>query len=226
MNAPMQIDWFPLWLSLRVAALATLLALPLAIWLAHLLAHRQFRGKALLDMVINLPLILPATVLAYYFLVLLAQSSPLGRLVESIHGGPLLFTWQAAVLAALIHTTPLLVQASRTAFESVDKSCERAASSLGASGWSVFWRVSLPLAQRSICAAAVLAFGRALGDFGITLMIAGNLPGRTQTLPVAIYSAVESGNGAAARVLVLVISGMILGILFLANRLGPRRAAG
>jgi len=226
MNAPMQIDWFPLWLSLRVAALATLLALPLAIWLAHLLAHRRFRGKALLDMVINLPLMLPATVLAYYLLVLLSQSSPLGRIYESIFGGPLLFTWQAAVLAALIHTTPLLVQASRTAFEGVDTNCERAARSLGASGWRVFWRVSLPLAQRSISAAAVLAFGRALGDFGVTLMIAGNVPGQTQTLPVAIYSAVESGNGAAARGLVLVISGMILGILFLANRLGPRRATG
>ena len=117
----MEIDWFPLWLSLRVAALATLLALPLAIWLAHLLAHRQFRGKALLDMLINLPLILPATVLAYYLLVLLGQSTPLGRIFESILGGPLLFTWQAAVLAALIHTIPLLVQSSRTAFEGVDK---------------------------------------------------------------------------------------------------------
>ena len=226
MNAPMQIDWFPLWLSLRVAALATLLGLPVALWLAHLLANRQFRGKAVLDAAITLPLMLPATVLAYYVLVLVGQASPLGRLYQSIFGAPLLFTWQAAVLAALIHTTPLLAKSSRTAFEEVDRNCEKAARGLGASEWRVFWRVTLPLARRPVAAAALLAFGRALGDFGITIMIAGNIPGRTQTLPLAVYSAVESGNGAAARALVLAISVTIIGILFLANRLGPKRVLG
>lgn len=225
MGGPMQIDWFPLWLSLRVAALATLVALPIALGLAHLLAQRRFRGKAALEAVLMLPLILPATVLAYYLLVLLGSSSALGRAYESLFGAPLLFTWQAAVVAALIHAMPLLVKSARTSFESVDPDLAKAARSLGASEWRIFWRVTLPAADRRILAAVVLAFGMALGDFGITIMIAGNLVGRTQTMPVAIYSAVESGNGAAARALVLVLSAVILGILFLANRLEPKRVA-
>jgi molybdate transport system permease protein len=225
MNGPMPIDWFPLWLSLRVAALATLVALPVALGLAHLLARRRFRGKAALEALILLPLVLPATVLAFYLLVLLGRTSALGRAYESVFGAPLLFTWQAAVVAALIHATPLLVKSARTAFETVDPDLAKAARSLGASEWHVFWRVTLPAAERRILAAVVLAFGMALGDFGITIMIAGNLAGHTQTMPVAIYSAVESGNGAAARALVLVLSAVILGILFLANRLEPKRVA-
>ena len=225
MNGPMPIDWFPLWLSLRVAALATLIALPMALGLAHLLAHLRFRGKTALEAVITLPLVLPATVLAYYLLVLLGRSSAFGRAYESVFGLPLLFTWQAAVVAAWIHATPLLVKSARTSFESVDPDLAKAARSLGASEWDVFWKVTLPAAERRILAAVVLAFGMALGDFGITIMIAGNLAGQTQTMPVAIYSAVESGNGAAARALVLVLSAVILGILFLANRLEPKRVA-
>jgi molybdate transport system permease protein len=210
---------------LRVAALATLVALPIALGLAHLLAQRRFRGKSALEAVLMLPLILPATVLAYYLLVLLGSSSALGRAYESLFGAPLLFTWQAAVVAALIHAMPLLVKSARTSFESVDPDLAKAARSLGASEWRIFWRVTLPAADRRILAAVVLAFGMALGDFGITIMIAGNLVGRTQTMPVAIYSAVASGNGAAARALVLVLSAVILGILFLANRLEPKRVA-
>jgi molybdate transport system permease protein len=225
MNAPMPIDWFPLWLSLRVAALATLIALPVALGLAHLLAKHRFRAKAALEAVITLPLVLPATVLAYYLLVLLGRSSALGRAYESVFGAPLLFTWQAAVVAAWIHATPLLVHSARISFESVDPGLEKAARSLGASGWRVFLRVTLPAAERRILAAVVLAFGMALGDFGVTIMIAGNLAGRTQTMPVAIYSAVESGNGATARALVLVVSAVILGILFLAKRLEPKQVA-
>jgi molybdate transport system permease protein len=139
---------------------------------------------------------------------------------ESIVGSPLVFTWQAAVLAALIHSTPLLVKSARAAFESVDHSYERAARSLGASEWSLFWRVSLPLAWGSIAAATVLAFARAMGDFGITIMLAGNIPGRTQTVAVAIYDAVEAGNGRTARILVLVVSALTLAILSIANRIG------
>jgi molybdate transport system permease protein len=141
-----------------------------------------------------------------------------------VFGAPLVFTWQAAVVAALIHSTPLLVKSARAALESVDRTYERAARNLGAPEWRVFWRVSLPLALRSILAAAVLAFARSLGDFGITIMIAGNIPGRTQTMSVAIYDAVEAGNGAMARTLVLIISAVALAILFLANRLGPKQA--
>jgi len=218
----MQIDWFPLWLSLRVAFVSTAVAFVAGLWLAYILANREFRGKEVLDAAITLPLVLPPTVLGYYLLVLLAGNSPLGKLWENVFGSPLVFTWKAAVVAALLHALPLLVKSARAALESVDRSLERAARNLGASEWRLFWRVTLPLARRSILAATALAFARSLGDFGVTLMVAGNSPGRTQTVAVAIYDAVESGNTALARTLVLVISAIALLILTLANRLNPR----
>jgi len=220
----MQIDWFPLWLSLRVAVLSTAISLAAGLWLAWLLANREFRGKEALDAAVTLPLVLPPTVLGFYLLVVLGRESALGRLYEWITGGPLVFTWQAAVVAALFHSAPLLIKSARAALESVDRTYERAARNLGASEWAVFRRVSLPLARRSILAAAALAFARSLGDFGVTIMVAGNIPGRTQTVAVAIYDAVEGGNGALARVLVLVVSAVALAILYLANRLAPRQA--
>jgi molybdate transport system permease protein len=226
----MAIDWFPLWLSLRVAAISTAVALVAGLWLAWILANRQFRGKEILDAAITLPLVLPPTVLGYYLLVVLGRASPLGKLYEWIFGGPLVFSWQAAVVAALFHSTPLLVKSARAAFESVDRSFERAARNLGASELRLFWRVTLPLARRSILAAGALAFARSLGDFGVTLMIAGNIPGRTQTVAIAIYDAVEAGNGATARVLVVIVSVIALIVLSIANRLttnpfGPRQTA-
>ncbi len=217
----MQIDWFPLWLSLRVAAISTALALTIGLGLAWVLANRQFRGKELIDAAVTLPLVLPPTVLGYYLLVVLGRNSPVGKVYEWIFGEPLVFSWQAAVVAALFHSTPLLVKSARAAFESVDRSYERAARTLGASEVRLFWRVTLPLARRSILAAAALAFARSLGDFGVTLMIAGNIPGRTQTVSLAIYDAVEAGNGAAARVLVLIISIVALVVLTVSNRLAP-----
>jgi molybdate transport system permease protein len=219
----MPIDWFPLWLSLRVASLATLFSLALGLWLAYMLANREFRGKELVDALATLPLVLPPTVLGYYLLVVLGRMSPLGRLYESVVGQPLVFTWQAAVVASTVHALPLLVKTARAALESVDRSYEKAARNLGASEWRVFWRVTLPLARRSIIAAAVLAFARSLGDFGATLMVAGNIPGRTQTAAVAIYDAVESGNTLLARTLVLVISVLATVIVYTANRLEHRQ---
>lgn len=220
----MAVDWFPLWLSLRVAALATVLSLSIGLWLAYMLANRNFPGKELLDAVVMLPLVLPPTVLGYYLLVTLGRESALGRVYEWLFGGPLVFTWQAAVLASTLHAVPLLVKSSRAAFQSVDRSYERAARTLGASEWRLFWRVTLPLARRSIVAAAVLAFARSLGDFGATLMIAGDIPGRTQTASIAIFDAVESGNRARARGLVLVISILTIAIVYAANRFEQRRA--
>jgi molybdate transport system permease protein len=214
-------DWFPLWLSLRVAFVSTIFALAIGLWLAYLLANRRFRGKELLDAAVTLPLVLPPTVLGYYLLVLLGRHSPIGSAYEWIFGSPLVFSWQAAVVAAFFHSGPLLIKSARAAFESVDHSFERAARTLGASEWKLFWRVTMPLALRSVSAAAALGFARALGDFGVTIMIAGNIPDRTQTMSVAIYDAVEAGNGELARVLVLVISAIALAILFLANRLSP-----
>lgn len=217
----MPLDWFPLRLSLHVALVSTAIALAGGLWIAYLLANRQFRGKDVLDAAVTLPLVLPPTVLGYYLLVLIGRASPVGRVWEAVFGAPLVFSVNAAILAALLHALPLLVKSARAALESVDRNYERAARNLGASEWRVFWRVTLPLARRSIYAATALAFARALGDFGVTLMVAGNIPGRTQTVAVAIYDAVESGNGAAARVLVLVISVVALAILTLANRLTP-----
>ena len=217
------IDWFQLWLSLRVAALSTALAVPIGVWIAYILANRTFRGKEILDAAVSLPLVLPPTVLGYYLLVLLGRTTIIGRVYEHLFGGPLVFTWQAAVIAAWIHSAPLLIKSARAAFETIDHSYERAARTLGASELRLFWRVTLPLARRSIAAAGALAFARALGDFGVTIMIAGNIPGRTQTVAVAIYDAVESGNGAVARILVLVVSAVALILLTLANRLSPSR---
>lgn len=220
----MPIDWFPLWLSLRVAGLSTVFSLAFGLWFAYLLANRDFRGKEVVDALATLPLVLPPTVLGYYLLVVLSRESALGRVYESIVGQPLVFTWQAAVVAATVHAFPLLVKTARAALESVDRSYEMAARSLGASDWRVFWRVTLPLARRSIFAAAVLAFARSLGDFGATLMLAGNIPGRTQTAAVAIYDAVLSGNTLLARTLVLIISAAAFAIVYAANRLENRRA--
>lgn len=217
----MHIDWFPLWLSLRVAAASTAIALAAGLWIAYLLANREFRGKEALDAAVTLPLVLPPTVLGYYLLVLVGRASPIGRLWEAAFGSPLVFTWKAAVLAALLHSFPLLVKSARAAFESVDRSYERAARTLGASEWRLFWRVTAPLVHRQIFAAGALAFARSLGDFGATLMVAGDIPGRTQTMAIAIYDAVESDNGALARVLVLVISAIALAILTVINRLMP-----
>lgn len=214
----MEINWFPLWLSLRVALLATAFSLAVGVWIAYLLANRRFRGKELVDAAVTLPLVLPPTVLGYYLLVLLSRESALGRLFEAITGGPLVFTWKAAVLAAMVHSTPLLIKLVRAALETVDRTYEKAARNLGASEWRVFWQISLPLARRPVFAAAVLAFARSLGDFGITIMLAGNIPNSTQTISVAIYDAVEAGNQTTALVLVLAISAIALTSVYVANR--------
>ncbi|MBV8811788.1 MAG: molybdate ABC transporter permease subunit [Acidobacteriaceae bacterium] len=207
-------DWFPLWLSLRVAGIATVLVLTLGTLLAYVLSHKNFRGKSLADSLITLPLVLPPTVLGYYLLVLAGRASPLGHVYEAVFGQPLVFTWQAAVVAAFLHSAPIYVKAARAILETVDYRFEWAAHSLGASEWRTFWRVTLPLAWRGLSSLASLTFARSLGDFGVTIMVAGNIPGRTQTLSVAIYDAVESGNGQLARILVLVVSALALALLW------------
>ena len=222
----MPIDWFPLWLSLRVAIFATALSALIGIPAAYLLANRAFRGKEILDAAVTLPLVLPPTVLGYYLLIVLGRDSWLGGIYEAIFGEPVVFTWQAAVVAAVLHSAPLLVKSTRAALESVDHAYERAARTLGAPEWKVFWQVTLPLALRPVLAAAALAFARSMGDFGVTIMVAGNIPGRTQTIAVAIYDAVEGGNGDAARWMVIAVSAVSLALLTLANRLTPRRLPG
>lgn len=200
------VDWFPLFLSLKVAALSTLFVMVCGTALAWLLSHREFRGKELLDATVTLPLVLPPTVVGYYLLVVVGRQTPIGALYEGVTGSPLVFTWQAAVIAAFLHSAPIYIKAARALLESVDYRYEWAARSLGASEWKTFFRITLPLAQRGLAALGTLSFARALGDFGITIMVAGNIPGRTQTISVAIYDAVESGNGTLARILVIAVS--------------------
>ena len=218
------IDWFPFWLSLRVACSATVISMVLGLGVAYLLVRTNFRGRNLLETIFTLPIVLPPTVLGYYLLVLLGRSSPIGQVYERLFGAPLVFTWQAAVIAACFHATPLLVRAGRAAFQSVDHTLENAARSLGSGEWKVFWKVTLPLARRSITAAAVFAFARTLGDFGATIMIAGNIPGQTQTMSIAIYDAYQSGNTTVANALVVILSLMALLVLFVMNRAGERQA--
>jgi molybdate transport system permease protein len=215
------VDFSPLVLSLQVAVVATAIALLLALLAAWALSFLEFRGKEALDALLTLPLVLPPTVLGYYVLVLLGRDSTLGKAWESLTGSPLVFTPRAAVLAALIHSLPLLIKYIRAAIESVDTNYVKAARSLGVPEWLIYWRVVLPLCRRAILASAILAFARSLGDFGITLMIAGNIPGQTQTISLAIYNAVMSGDGALARSLVLIISTASFFILWAANRLNP-----
>lgn len=215
-------DFYPLWLSLRVAVASTAIALAAGLALAYLLANRNFRGKELVDALLTLPLALPPTVLGFYLLVLIGRASVIGKIWESIFGSPLVFTIKAAILAAVLHAAPLLIKSARAAFESVDHSYERAARTLGASEWRLFWQVTLPLARRQILAAAALAFARSLGDFGITLMVAGNIPGRTQTLALAIYDAVESGDTTRAGLLSLIVSAIALAAVFIMNRYSVR----
>ncbi len=213
---------FPLLLSFKIALIATAIALALGLWLAWVLANVAFPGKEWLDAVVTLPLVFPPTVLGYYLLVLLARSSPFGKLWESIFGQPLVFTWHAAVVAATIHALPLLVKSARAGFEAGDPALLRAARSLGTGEWRIFWKVTAPLARRSILAAAVIAFARSLGDFGATLMVAGDIPFRTQTAAIAIYDAVEAGNTRIAGVLTLILSAATLLIVYGANRLERR----
>lgn len=217
------IDWFPVQLSFQVSALATAIALIFGVSLAWVLARLHFWGKEWLDAAITLPLVLPPTVLGYYLLVVLGQRSVLGRAHEWFWGSPLTFTPAAAVVAATIHALPLMVKSVRASFEGLDPRIEDAARTLGASEFRVFFTVTLPLARRSVQAATALAFARALGDFGVTLMIAGNIPGKTQTASVAIYDAVQAGREQDAVVLVLVISALALVFLYTTNKLSSTR---
>jgi molybdate transport system permease protein len=214
------IDWAPLWLSLRVATLATLFAAVGGVVLAYLLAEGKFPGRGALESIVTLPLILPPTVLGYYLLVTLGRQSLLGQTFERLTGVPLVFTWQGAVVAAFIPALPYVVRTARAAFEEIDLAIREASRIDGASRLQQFLRISIPLARRGITAGIALAFARALGEFGATLMVAGNIPGRTQTMPIAIYDAVQAGRWDVATLLVLVLSLVAIVILLIVGRLG------
>ncbi|MGW9064109.1 molybdate ABC transporter permease subunit [Achromobacter sp. UBA2119] len=212
--------WVPLLLSLKVAGWATLLATVAGAAAAYGLSRWRWPGRDLLDAILTLPLVLPPTVLGYYLLVLLGRRGIIGETLARWNI-ELVFTWQGAVIAASVVAFPLVFKSARAAFENVDGQLENAARVLGVGEAGVFFRVTLPLAARGIAAGVLLAFARALGEFGATLMIAGNLPGRTQTLSVAIYEAVQAGDDATANMLVLVTSITCIVVLLAAGKLVP-----
>ncbi len=215
--------WVPLLLSLKVAGWATALDVVLGVAAGYALARWRSAARDVVDSLLTLPLVLPPTVLGYYLLVLLGRRGVIGAWLDGL-GIQLVFTWQGAVIASMVVAFPLILKSARAAFEGVDPQLERAARTLGLSETALFFRVTLPLAARGILAGALLAFARALGEFGATLMIAGNLPGRTQTLSVAVYAAVQAGDDSTANVLVLVTSITCVVVLLAAGRLVPPRA--
>ena len=211
-------------LSIRVAVLATVINAVVGIPLAYVLARRRFPGKTLVDLVVTLPLVLPPTVTGFYLIVLLGRRGWLGGPLYAATGWAVTFTWYAAVIAATIMAMPLLVRTARAAIESVDRDLERAAHTLGRSEWRTALEVTLPLARNGIIAGLVLAFARALGEFGATLMLAGNIPGRTTTVPLAIYTAVQTGESGEALAMVAILTMLSCAVLLLAGRLGARAA--
>ncbi|URI08588.1 molybdate ABC transporter permease subunit [Aquincola tertiaricarbonis] len=213
----------PLLLTLKVAGWATAINLVLGIGAGLLLARARFPGRDLLDAALTLPMVMPPTVLGYYLLVLIGTQGPLGGWLLQHFGIRLIFSWQAAVIAAAVVSFPLVFKAARAAFETVDPQLEDAARSLGLGEAAVFFRVTLPLAWRGILAGLLLAFARALGEFGATLMVAGSIPGKTQTLSIAVYEAVQAGQDDVANFLVGVTSLTCIAVLLAAGRLAPGR---
>ncbi|MEO6353852.1 MAG: molybdate ABC transporter permease subunit [Burkholderiaceae bacterium] len=215
--------WTALTLSLKVAGCATAINLVFGVAVGYALARLRFPGRDLLDTLLTLPMVMPPTVLGYYLLVLMGRRSWLGAWLYDNFGINLIFTWQAAVVAAAIVAFPLVFKPARAAFEAVDGQLEQAARVLGITEISIFFRVTLPLAWRGILAGVLLAFARALGEFGATLMVAGSIPGKTQTLSIAVYEAVQAGQDGVANTLVLITSAVCIVVLLAAGRLAPGR---
>jgi molybdate transport system permease protein len=211
----------PLLLSFRVSLLATLIAGLFGVALAGLLSQRRFPGAQLLDAVLNAPLVLPPTVLGYYLLVLLGRESTLGRAYEAVTGSTIVFTVTGATLAAALSALPFVARSARAALESVEPRFTEAAATLGAPPLRAFLRVSLPLASRGILAGLTLGFARSLGDFGVTLMVAGNIPGHTQTASLAIYDAIQAGRDNQAALLATVLTSLAVCALYAINKLRP-----
>jgi molybdate transport system permease protein len=196
----------PFYLSLRVTLCATALVLVGGTLAAWWLSRVRFRGKALLETLLTLPMVLPPTVVGYYLLLVLGRGTEWGRFLNDSAGIRLLFTWEGASIAAAIMAFPLMVKSAAAAFESIEREFVETARTNGATEWQIFWHVLLPLSYRGVIAGAVLAFARGLGEFGATLMIAGNIPGLTQTMPLALYSAVQQGDDSTAMTYTLLLT--------------------
>lgn len=217
--------WPALWLSLQVATWATLLCLVLGTGVGYALARWRFPGRDLIDTLLTLPMVMPPTVLGYYLLVLLGRKGWVGGWLHATFGINLIFTLTGAVIAATVVAFPLVFKPARAAFEAVDPQLQDAARVLGISEAGVFWRVTLPLAWRGILAGVLLGFARALGEFGATLMVAGSIPGKTQTLSIAVYEAVQAGQDDVANLLVLITSVVCVAVLLAVGKLAPGRVA-
>jgi len=213
---------FSLKLSVQVATVATVFVVIVGLSAAYLLSRKNFLGKELLDILLTLPLVLPPTVIGYYLIVLFGRNGLLGQYMYTWTGWSIMFTWYAAVLASFVVALPLMVKTTRAAIESVDENLINASYTLGHSEWWTALKVILPLARKGIIAGTILSFARAMGEFGATLMLAGNLPGKTNTMPLAIYSAAASGDRSEANTMVLLFT-LISGLfLYLANKLTKR----
>ena len=222
----MDTAWVALALTLKVAGWATAINLVLGVAVGYALSRLRFRGRDVIDAVLTLPMVLPPTVLGYYLLVLLGRHGAIGQWLQQNLGIQLIFTWQGAVIAASVVAFPLVFKAARASFENVEPSLEQAARVLGLSEAAVFFRITLPLAWRGILSGTLLAFARATGEFGATLMVAGSIVGETQTLSIAVYEAVQAGQDQTANFLVLLTSVSCLALLLSAGYLAPGRIAG
>ncbi len=222
MTAPI---WVTLALTLKVALWATAINTVFGVAVGWLLARHRFFGRDAVSAVLTLPLVLPPTVVGYYLLVVIGRRGWLGQWLHDSLGINLIFTWQGAVIAATVVAFPLVLTSARSAFEAIDPQLERAARVLGLTEWAVFLRVTLPMAWPGILAGLLLVFARSLGEFGATLMIAGSIPGRTQTLSVAVHDAVQAGDDATANLLVAIISVTCVVFLLAAGRFAPRARA-
>jgi molybdate transport system permease protein len=215
--------WEALKLSLLVVSVTTVIVGVLGLAISYILAKKEFRGKELLDAALTMPLVLPPTVTGYYLIVLLGRRGLVGSYIYDLTGWTFAFTWQGAVIAAVVVSLPLMIKASRASIESVDPDFEIASYTLGKGKLETFLRITLPLARRGIIAGLVLSFARALGEFGATLMIAGNIPGQTQTMPLAIYEAVAAGDERQAQVLALILTVVSIAAVYLTNKISRSR---
>ncbi|WP_078555243.1 molybdate ABC transporter permease subunit [Bacillus alkalicellulosilyticus] len=220
------INLFPLVLSLQVALTATLLSVVVGLPIAYYLSHSKNRFADIIDTFVTLPIVLPPTVLGYYLLVLLGRQSSVGAFLEEHFNIMIVFTPTGAVIAALIVGIPFLIKSAKAAFTDMDKHIIHAARVLGKNEWYIFFSIIVPLSWPGILTGVTLSFARSLGDFGVTLMVAGSIPGETMTMPIAIYDALLSGNRTLAHTLVFIMTGTSLLILYMINRLERKISKG
>ncbi|HUL37016.1 MAG TPA: molybdate ABC transporter permease subunit [Thermodesulfobacteriota bacterium] len=213
---------FSLRLSLQVAAVATVLIVLVGTGMAYILASKNFRGREPLDILLTLPLVLPPTVTGYYLILFMGRNGLLGKYLFHWTGWSIMFTWYAAVLASFIVALPLMIKTTRAAIESVDANLIKVSYTLGHGEFKTFFKVILPLSRRGIIAGAVLSFARAMGEFGATLMVAGNIPGKTNTMPIAIYTSASSGDWSKANMMVIFFTLVSGFFIYIANKLSKK----